>query len=61
MSFFSDMIQQRLPRPISDHFPIYLEMTRIERGKAPFKFENMWLEFEGFSGLIRRVVGGGSS
>ena len=52
-SFFPDMIQQRLPRPISDHFSICLETARIERDGTLFKFENMWLEFEGFSGLIK--------
>lgn len=30
-----------------------LESTRIERGRVPFKFENMWLEFDGFSDLIK--------
>jgi len=40
-------------RPISDRFPICLESTRIEKGRTPLKFENMWLEFEGFSNLIK--------
>ena len=48
--FFSNMIHKRL----SDrHFPICLKTTTLERGKTPFKFENMWLEFEGFSNLIK--------
>ena len=54
---FLDMFQKRLPRPISDHFPICLETTRLERGRTPFKFENMWLEFEGFSDLIKEWWG----
>ena len=51
------MFQKRLPKPISDHFPIFLETTRLERGRTPFKFENMWLEFEGFSDLIKEWGG----
>ena len=54
---FPDMFQKRLPRPISDHFPISLETTRLERGRTPFKFENMWLEVEGFSDLIKEWWG----
>ena len=38
---FPDMFQKRLSRPMSDHFPICLETTRLERGMTPFKFENM--------------------
>jgi len=26
---------------------------RLERGKAPSRFENMWLEFEGFNDVIK--------
>jgi len=44
---------QRLPRPILDHFPIFLETRRIDSCRILFKFENMWLEFEGFSDLIK--------
>jgi len=54
---FPDMFQKRLPRPISDHFPICLETTRLERGRTHSKFENMWLEFEGFSDLIKEWWG----
>ena len=54
---FPDMFQKRLPRPISDHFPIFLETTGIESCRILFKFENMWLEFEGFSDLIKGCWG----
>jgi len=50
--FFPKMVQKRLLRPFSDHFPICLESLVAARGKAPFRFENMWLEHEGFSDLI---------
>jgi len=46
--YFPDMIQKGLPRPFTDHFPICLGKTVLERGKNPFRFENMRLKFEGF-------------
>lgn len=46
-SFFSSSVQSLLPRPLSDHFPILLDCGRIQGGKSHFKFENMWLKFEG--------------
>jgi len=39
--FFPDMVQRRMARPFSDHFPICLESLMLGRGKAPFRFENM--------------------
>ncbi|KAL4595702.1 hypothetical protein ACB092_12G110100, partial [Castanea dentata] len=44
---FPNVIQQVLSHPISDHSPILLEARGMERGKSPFRFENMWLKIEG--------------
>ncbi|RVW97910.1 Transposon TX1 uncharacterized 149 kDa protein [Vitis vinifera] len=49
---FSRVSQWRLPRPISDHFPVLLEGGSWKRGPAPFRFENMWFKVEGFKDLI---------
>ncbi|RVW33902.1 hypothetical protein CK203_082918 [Vitis vinifera] len=50
---FSGINQCRLPRPVSDHFPITLVgVGGIRRGPTPFRFENMWLKVEGFKDLV---------
>ena len=38
---FSYSFQTRLPRPLSDHFPITLERAKLERGNVPFKFSKL--------------------
>ena len=50
---FREVVQSRLPRPTSDHFPILLKGGGLRRGPSPFKFENMWLKVNGFKDLIR--------
>ena len=49
---YSDVTQRVLPRSISDHFPILVEVGEILRGKSPFRFENMWLKSEGFKDWV---------
>ena len=49
---FNGINQCRLPRPVSDHFPITLVGGGIRRGPTPFRFENMWLKVEGFKDLV---------
>uniref|UniRef100_A0A2N9J5V1 Reverse transcriptase domain-containing protein n=1 Tax=Fagus sylvatica TaxID=28930 RepID=A0A2N9J5V1_FAGSY len=45
---YPDTSQKILPRPLSDHYPILLEVGSMLRDKIPFRFENMWLKTEGF-------------
>ena len=49
---FCGITQSRLPRPISDHFPIMLVGGGTRRGPTPFRFENMWLKVDEFKDLI---------
>ncbi|RVW80668.1 Transposon TX1 uncharacterized 149 kDa protein [Vitis vinifera] len=52
-NMFNGAVQGILPRPVSDHFPILLEGGGLKRGPSPFRFENMWLEEEGFKDKLK--------
>ena len=51
-NWFSNMTQSTLPRPVSDHCPVLLDSDGIKSGPSPFRFENMWLKFEGFKDIL---------
>ena len=44
-----------LPKITSDHFPILLRVGKFFSGRRPFKFEDMWLEVDGFCDLINSL------
>jgi hypothetical protein len=50
---FPKIQQKRLPRILSDHFPILLECGDFSRGRRPFRFENMWLKADGFNERVK--------
>jgi hypothetical protein len=50
---YPTVVQKRLPKVLSDHFPIMLESGKFMRGKRPFRFEIMWLQAEGFGEMVR--------
>ena len=52
LDHFNEVVQSRLPRPTSDHFPILLMGGGLRRGPSPFRFENMWLKADGFMDLL---------
>ena len=53
VDYFTHFSQKRLPRVLSDHFPILLESGSHRRGRIPFCFENMWLKAEGFLDKVK--------
>jgi hypothetical protein len=52
--YYPDVSQSRLPRLLSDHFPLMLVFGSNRDGKKYFKFENMWLKFVGFVEQVQR-------
>ena len=47
------MIQRCLPWPVSDHFPILLDNDRVRTDPSPFRFELMWMKYEGFKEILK--------
>ena len=52
-SKFSKAVQRCLPRPTSDHSPILVDSDEIRTGPSPFRFELMWLKYEGFKETLK--------
>ena len=46
-------MQNTLSKPMSNHYPIMLDVGRVRSGPSPFRFENMWLKEEGFKDLLK--------
>ena len=53
VEYFTHFSQKRLPRVLSDHFPILLESGSHRRGQIPFRFENMWLKEKEFLDKVK--------
>ena len=51
--YFSNVVQTTLPRLVSDHFSILLDVGGINRGPAPFRCEIMWLKVVGFKKMVK--------
>jgi len=51
---FPDVSQRRLTRLFSDHFPLLLDCGTNRGGNRYFKFENMWLKYEGFVEQVKK-------
>jgi hypothetical protein len=51
---FPEVSQRRLTRLLSDHFPLLLDCGTTRGGNMHFKFENMWLKYEGFVEQVKK-------
>jgi len=49
---FQGVHQVILSKITSDHFLILLRVREVFSARRPFKFENMWLEVDGFCDLV---------
>ena len=45
---FGNVSQRVLPRVVSNHCPLFVVASSVNKGRSAFKFENMWLKEEGF-------------
>ncbi|GFZ14619.1 hypothetical protein Acr_24g0008090 [Actinidia rufa] len=56
MRDFSEYINEEelIDLPLEDHNPLFLAGGGMSSGSAPFRFENMWLQVEGFKDLITK-------
>ena len=52
-SHCNKVTQRCLPMPVSENFPILLDSDGVRTGPAPFRFELMWLKYEGFKGILK--------
>ena len=43
-----------MPRVVSNHFLVMLNCGYMERGRSPFRFENMWLKADDFVDRVKR-------
>ena len=51
---FENVSQRVLPRVLSNHCPLLLEASVVQRGRSAFKFENMWLKAEVFVDKVKQ-------
>jgi hypothetical protein len=51
---FPEATQKRLLRLLSYHFPLLLDCGAPRGGNRYFKFENMWLKYEGFVEQVKK-------
>ena len=51
---FGNVSQMVLPRIVSDHCPLLVVASSVNKGRSAFKFENMWLKEEGFVERVRQ-------
>ncbi|WMV45909.1 hypothetical protein MTR67_039294, partial [Solanum verrucosum] len=52
--FFKNIKQMVMPRVTLDHCPILLQCGDSEKQRPYFKFENWWLEIDGFRELVHK-------